>query len=104
MSQGRISQTHRRYPAARRYEARYPGGVRTRRVNGLPPQLLRGISRRKTEQNQRLAAAAMVGGVILLLLIVVSAIAFVTSAAAAVSGTVYAYRQVNNGLPNAALV
>ena len=79
---------------------RYPQALRARRGRGLPPSLLPGISRRRKSRNLAPWLIGIVGafGVMILLFTIVFAI----TTAVAVAGTLDEYRDVNEGLPNAA--
>jgi membrane peptidoglycan carboxypeptidase len=104
MSNGRISRANRRYPSARRRRARYQGALIARRPVGLPPHLMPGVTRRKKLNSTRTAGVLIAFGALSLLVLVIGAIGVVSSTAAAITGTVYAYREVNKDLPNAAEV
>jgi membrane peptidoglycan carboxypeptidase len=105
MSQGRIARANRRTPAARRRMARYGRTIGARRGYALPPHLLPGISKRRKAKS-----TTGRNSLLLTILFVIAGffmLAFagmVVSTAAAVAGTVHAYRQVNKDLPNAAVV
>src|SRR5215217_3190974 len=104
MSQSRISRSSRRYPAARRRAARYPGALRTRRPAGLPPNLMPGVTGRQKKQSRRFAAMAVVAAAVFAVLTVASIVGLAVTTAGAVGGTIHAYREVNKDLPNAAKV
>ncbi|MFL5758143.1 MAG: transglycosylase domain-containing protein [Thermomicrobiales bacterium] len=104
MSQGRIAHANRRTPAARRRMARYGRTVGTRRGYALPPHLLPGITRTKKRKSH--ARNGVLFSIVLVCLgfIVLFTAGMVVSTAAAVAGTVHAYREVNKDLPDAAIV
>jgi penicillin-binding protein 1C len=69
----------------------------------LPPQALAGISGR-TKKSPVAMRIAIVAGTLTLVALVVGAALLAISTAAAVAGTMVAYREVNDGLPNAAAI
>jgi penicillin-binding protein 1C len=104
MSQGRIARANRRTPAARRRMARYERTVGARRGYALPPHLLPGVTRRKKKSSHGRNGILVSIIVIFLGFIFVATAGMIISTAAAVAGTVHAYREVNKDLPNAAIV
>ncbi len=104
MSSGRIARAHRRYPTARRRTARYQASILARRPAGLPPHLLPGVTGREERRGLGYWRFVIAGAVLAILTLIVGIGLFVASTAAAVAGTVEAYRRVNESLPNAASV
>jgi membrane peptidoglycan carboxypeptidase len=78
--------------------------MRRRKGQKLPPYLMRGMPSHKRRGNRNRNSFLIVGGLIFLGLFITSALSFIVSTTAAVGGTVEAYRQVNDDLPNAAEV
>lgn len=103
MSQGPITRSSRRYPNARRRAQRYGQARLGQTPRRLPPHLLPGITGRGAKGDGwiRWAIAS-----VFLLMVGVTAVVVTTaiSTAAAVSGTVVAYREVNESLPDAGSV
>ena len=104
MSHGRIARANRRHPTARARAMRYRGSIRARRVTALPPHLLPGISgRRRKGHGQKIGwlvgSLCVFGGAMALVFV-----AFVVSVVAGVVGTVEAYQDVNEELPDAGAV
>lgn len=108
MTHGRISRASQRYPDARRRAARYGKTRYGRRAQALPPHLMPGITSRDTSKKPKflggpvaifsmLGVAALVVGMVFLVLTVISS-------ALGIAGTMAAYRDVNEDLPNAAEV
>lgn len=87
---------------------RIAAGQRARRAadgrKKLPPHLLPGIARRRKSNSTMVKRFIVVGVFVFLGLFVTTILATAISTAAAVGGTVEAYRRVNAGLPNAAAV
>ncbi|MGH2562372.1 MAG: transglycosylase domain-containing protein [Thermomicrobiales bacterium] len=104
MSRGRIARANRRYPEARRKAARYGRTVRVRRAQGLPPNLLSSAGGRKKETGTNRTRIALSIVVICFALLIVGIGIFTVSTAAAVGGTLNAYRDLNESLPTAAEV
>ena len=104
MSHGRIARANRRYPTAKRRAARNPGSLAARRPVGLPPNLMPGVTGRGKKRDRRYAGILMAAGMLAGVALIIGVIAFASSTAAAISGTLYAYKQVNKSLPNAAEV
>ncbi|CAN5610583.1 hypothetical protein BH23CHL4_BH23CHL4_24730 [soil metagenome] len=102
MSQGSFSRSHVRRFDRTTDPSRASGPVRLRKGHKLPPHLIPGMSGRKRRGNRN--SFFIVGGLIFLGLFVTSVLSLIVSTTAAVGGTVEAYRQVNDGLPNAAEV
>lgn len=102
MSRGPIARAARRHPSARRRAARY-GGLAGRRPTSLPPHLLPGITRRAKGGGARVYWLLAVLQVVLLAAFV-GVVALGVSTAAGVGGTVAAYKEVNDDLPNAGLI
>jgi membrane peptidoglycan carboxypeptidase len=75
-----------------------------RRAGGLPPHLLPGITSRRRKDNRRTAGIMVAAGTLLGVFLIILLVGFVTSTAAAIGGTVHAYKEVNKDLPNAAQV
>jgi membrane peptidoglycan carboxypeptidase len=75
-----------------------------RRAGGLPPHLLPGITSRRRKDNRRTAGIMVAAGALLGVFLIILLVGFVTSTAAAIGGTVHAYKEVNKDLPNAAQV
>ena len=75
-----------------------------RRSAGLPPHLLPGVSGRHRKENNKVAGILVATGALLGVFLIILVIGFVSSTAAAIGGTVHAYREVNRDLPNAAEV
>ncbi|HEU5434105.1 MAG TPA: biosynthetic peptidoglycan transglycosylase, partial [Thermomicrobiales bacterium] len=69
----------------------------------LPPHILPGVSGRTKKSPIAMRIAATLGALTLVALVVGAALT-VISTAAAVAGTMVAYREVNQGLPNAAAI
>jgi penicillin-binding protein 1C len=100
MSHGPITRSRRRYPNARRRALRYGRTPLGRAPRQTPPHLLPGITGREAKGGGwvRWAMAA----VFLFLVGLVGLLVTTTiSTAAAVGGTMVAYREVNESLPNA---
>ena len=72
-----------------------------RRKRSLPPILL-GNVRKARQKRSRMPQFVIAGVALLTLTFIVAAVSFVVTSAAAVGGTVQQYREVNEGLPNAA--
>jgi membrane peptidoglycan carboxypeptidase len=104
MSNGRIARANRRYPDARRRAARYGQSLRARRAVGLPPHLMPGVTGREEKRGLPWVRFAIVGAFLTVVMMTVGTVLFVASTAAAVGGTVEAYKRVNAKLPNAAEV
>ena len=108
MTQGRIGRARRRYPAARRRAAMYGNTRFGKRSGKLPPHLLPGNnsarSKNKSQQQTRLRLILMVAGVLATSIAVVLFIVTVISTALGITGTMAAYKEVNDELPNAAEV
>jgi membrane peptidoglycan carboxypeptidase len=87
---------------------RIAAGQRARRKaagkNKLPPHLLPGIARRRKERFTMTRRFLLVGVIIFFGLLFTTSLAMAVSTVAAIAGTVEAYRRVNSGLPNAAVV
>ncbi|HEV2108775.1 MAG TPA: transglycosylase domain-containing protein [Thermomicrobiales bacterium] len=101
MRHGRISRASHRYPDAKRRAARYARTRAGQRATTVPPHLLPGITGRQGSSGTKLRLLLLAANVVLGALLLATG-AFVISTVAAVSGTMAAYRQVNEGLPNAA--
>lgn len=108
MTHGRISRASQRYPDAKRRAARYGNTRYGRRAKALPPHLMPGITSRDKTKGPKflggpvvifsmLGVAALVVGIVFLVITVISS-------ALGVAGTMAAYREVNEDLPNAAEV
>jgi len=108
MTHGRISRASHRYPDAKRRAARYGKTRYGRRAKALPPHLMPGITSRDKSKKPKflggpvaifsmLGVAALVFGIVFLVITVISS-------ALGVAGTMAAYRDVNEELPNAAEV
>ena len=104
MSRGPIARASRRYPRAQRRAARYGRTQAGRRPNGLPPQLLPGVTGRANGDGSVRLRIAIASALLAILLVIGGLIATTVSTVAAVGGTVAAYREVNEGLPDAALI
>ncbi|MGH2534843.1 MAG: transglycosylase domain-containing protein [Thermomicrobiales bacterium] len=104
MSRGRIARANRRYPETRRKAARYGRTVRVRRAQGLPPNLLSGAGGRNKEISTNRYRIALAIALMSLALMIVGIGVFTVSSAAAVGGTLNAYRDLNESLPAAAEV
>ena len=104
MSHGRIERAHRRYPTSRRRAAQYRSSLLARRAAGLPPHLLPGVTGREEKRGLGYWRFVIAGAVISLILLFVGVGLFIASTAAAVAGTVEAYRRVNESLPDATSV
>ena len=103
MSQGSLSRFSRRYPNAQRRARRYarvPLGQQSRQ---LPPHLLPGVTGREQKGGAWIRWAIV--SVVLLMIATIGFLVTTTiTTAAAVGGTVVAYREVNDSLPNAGAV
>ena len=108
MTHGRISRASQRYPDAKRRAARYGKTRYGRRAKALPPNLMPGItSRDKSGKSKFLGgpiAIFSILGVVALVVGIVFLVITVISSALGVAGTMAAYRDVNEELPNAAEV
>ncbi len=104
MSRGTIARTRQRHPNARQRAARYGKTQAGRRSTGLPPHLLPGVTGRRVGNNSNRLRLAIGAAAIILVALIAGLVSTITSAVAGVSGTMVAYRQVNEGLPNAAQV
>ncbi len=104
MSRGHIARASRRYPDARRRAARYGRTQAGRRPTGLPPHLLPGITGRAKKDTGTRLRLALATVLIVLLAAIAGLVSTVSSTVAGVSGTLVAYREVNEGLPNAGQV
>ena len=104
MSRGPISRASRRHPDARRRASRYGRTQTGHRPNGLPPQLLRGITARDTGGNSNKLRIAIGAAFLGLVAVLIGLVTTVTSTVAGVGGTMRAYEEVNKDLPNAARV
>ncbi|MDP9359015.1 MAG: PBP1A family penicillin-binding protein [Chloroflexota bacterium] len=101
MSHGRIARVSRLHPDAQRRAMRYGHTLRGRRPNGLPPHLLPGVSGRGARKGIGRGRILLIAANVVMAAFLLATAAFVVSSVAAVGGTVAAYRQVNEGLPNA---
>ncbi|MDQ3655903.1 MAG: transglycosylase domain-containing protein, partial [Chloroflexota bacterium] len=108
MTHGRISRASQRYPDAKRRAARYGKTRYGRRAKALPPHLMPGITSRDKSKKPKflggpvaifsmLGVAALIVGFVFLVITVISS-------ALGIAGTMAAYRDVNEELPNAAEV
>ncbi len=70
----------------------------------LPPNMLPGIAKRRKQNSAMIQRFVAVGVFVFLGLFLTTMLATAVSTVAAVGGTVEAYRRVNSGLPNAAVV
>jgi penicillin-binding protein 1C len=105
MSQGRIGRSVRRYPDARRRISRYGDTRYGQRGRSLPPNLMPGVSRPKTESPVFSRRNFILGFIGLAFVTIMTFLAITTvSAVAGVMGTIRAYRKVNEDLPNAAAI
>lgn len=104
MSHGRIAKANRRYPTAKRRARRNPGSLQARRAVGLPPNLLPGVTGRGKKQSRKGAGILVAAAALLIVFTLISMVGFAVSSAAAVGGTVRAYREINKDLPDAASV
>ena len=102
MRHGRISRASRRYPDAKRRAARYARGRAGQRTTTVPPHLLPGVTGRQVTNSGMKLRLLLLGANLVLGALLIAGVAFTISSVAAVSGTMAAYRQVNEGLPNAA--
>lgn len=78
------------------------GALNAGKRRRLPPHLTPGLSSRAKRGRTNRNSFLLVGGLIFLGLFVTTVLSVVVSTAAAVGGTVEAYRRLNDGLPNAA--
>ena len=83
---------------------RYRGSIRARRVSTLPPHLLPGVTRRRKKGHGRTIGWLVAGLGVFLAAVTVTFLALVVSTAAGVYGTVEAYKDVNEELPDAGAV
>ncbi len=104
MSQGNFSRTYVPGRATAPYNPRINTKRRTKNGKKLPPHLLPGTSRHKLRGGGNRRSFLIVGAMIFLGLFVTMTLSLVVSAGAGTAATVEAYRQVNDDLPNAALV
>ncbi len=104
MSRGHVGRASRRYPDARRRAIRYGRSQLGRRPNGLPPHLLPGVTGRDGGNGSVRVRLALASALVIVLTVVGGLIATTVSSVAAVGGTVRAYREVNEDLPDAARV
>lgn len=88
----------RRIAAVRRARRRAAGKTK------LPPHLIPGIARRRKSRSAAVQRFVFAGAFVFLGLFLTTLLATAVSTAAAIGGTVEAYRRVNEGLPNAAIV
>jgi membrane peptidoglycan carboxypeptidase len=88
---------------ARRRAVQYRGSRLAHRSMGLPPGA-RFSSTGRRKKKQHLSGIVLASSVLVGLLLLMGLIGFVSSTAAAISGAMYAYREVNKDLPNAAQV
>ncbi len=102
MRHGRISRASRRYPDAKRRAFRYARSRAGQRTTTIPPHLLPGVTGRQENNSGTKIRLLLLGANLVLGALLIAGVAFVISSVAAVSGTMAAYRQVNDGLPNAA--
>ncbi len=93
----------RHHPRVKRRAAHYQHALIARHARGLPPHLLPGITGR-TKRPTRWRMALLAGTLLFLITLIVGVIGTVVSSVAAVGGTLHAYREVNEGLPNAAAI
>jgi membrane peptidoglycan carboxypeptidase len=104
MSHGRIARASVRYPDAKRRARRYGRTRYGQHGRGLPPNLLPGAADRD-ERPKFLGGPAVILttlGVTVLVFALVFTVITVIGAALGVAGTMAAYRDVNEELPNAA--
>jgi penicillin-binding protein 1C len=101
MRHGRISRASRRYPDAKRRAVRYARTRTGQRATSVPPHLLPGVTGRHRSSGTKLRVLLLVGNLVFGALLLATG-AFIVSTVGAVTGTMAAYRQVNEGLPNAA--
>ena len=104
MSQGNFSRTYIPGRPTAPYNSRINVNRRTRNGKKLPPHLLPGTSRHKIRGGRNRNGFLIVGAMIFFGLVVTTTLSIIVSAAAGTGATVEAYRQVNDDLPNAALV
>ena len=103
MANGRISRSNQRHAAARRRTARYGNSRRGQHHKKLPPNLLRHSSGRGEKSGIfSIPRVAIVLGSLGLFFAGVFFVVTVISSILGVTGTLAAYREVNDGLPNAA--
>lgn len=102
MRHGRISRASRRYPDAKRRASRYARSRAGQRTTNLPPHLLPGVTGRQVKNSGMKIRLLFLGANLVFGALLIAGVAFTISSVAAVSGTMAAYRQVNEGLPNAA--
>src|SRR5215203_4053005 len=102
MSQGRIARANRRYPDARRRAMRYAYTKRGRRLGGLPPHLLPGITRTRKKSNAKLWRWVIALSGVTMVGMTVAFVLFLVSTVAAVGATVDEYNDLKGELPDAA--
>jgi penicillin-binding protein 1C len=101
LASGRIERAHARHPRARRRNQRYSSSTLHRRSAGLPPHLLPGVTQRRKQAGWNAARFAIIGVFVFGGLFITTVLLLAVSTAAAVGGTVEAYRRVNADLPYA---
>lgn len=103
MAHGRISRAHRRHAAAKQRLARYGATRFGQKSTKLPPSLLKqGPGRTKKSGLITIPRVAMVAGAVSLVAIGIFFVFTVITTALGVAGTLAAYRNVNEDLPDAA--
>lgn len=103
MAHGRISRAHQRQAAAKRRLARYGATRFGQRGHKLPPNLLReSAGRTKKSGLITIPRLAMISGAVGLVAIAIFFVITVITGALGVTGTLAAYRNVNEDLPDAA--
>ena len=103
MSHGTITRASRRHSRVRRRTSRYGATLAGRSPRTLPPQLLPQITGRRRSNGNR-TRWILVGVQLLVLTLFVGFATMIVSTIAGVSGTMAAYKEVNDNLPNAALI
>lgn len=104
MSAGRVTKSQIRRRNARRRAALYASSSLGRHGGNLPPHLLPGVTKRKQKKSSAMKYFLIAGGVLTALSVLFFLVTFTVATAAGVVGTIHAYRNVNEGLPNAASV
>ncbi|MDQ3524123.1 MAG: hypothetical protein M3451_03605, partial [Chloroflexota bacterium] len=103
MAHGRISRAHQRQAAAKRRLARYGQTRFGQRGHKLPPNLLReSTGRTKKSGLITIPRMAMLASAVSLIATGIFVVFTVITSVLGVTGTMAAYRNVNEDLPNAA--
>ncbi len=103
MAHGRISRAHQRQAAAKRRLARYGATRAGQKGHKLPPNLLKeSTGRTKKSGLITVPRLAVIAGAVSLVAIAIFFVFTVITSALGVAGTLAAYRNVNEDLPNAA--